>query len=66
MYTTTAGYDLLCNEAVWSLLGFELLLKGKCSFEIYLLGCTFVLGIVTSGTLFLKSVSVSICPMQIF
>ena len=33
-----------CNEGIWPVLGFEVILEGKYCFEIYSLGSTFAVG----------------------
>lgn len=44
------GNDLtFCNEGIWSVLGFEFILKGKSCFEIYSLGSSLAEGDVLLG-----------------
>lgn len=43
------GNDCIYKEGIWSLLRFELILKGQCSFEVYWLGFSFAAGDVLLG-----------------
>lgn len=70
--SVTGGKGMtFCHEGTWSVLGFELILKGKCYCEIYSLGSTLPVADVllvadASATLSLKTLSATVFTCSYF